>query len=162
MPLRTLLFVIVIAVIGAFAVLNWSAFAANTVISLGFTSLVAPLGLIMLGIVVVMTILFLFFIAYFQTSVLLEARRHAKELHEHRALADQAEASRFTELRSFLTEELAALNQNYVQSQAVIIGKINEVEQQVLHTAKTTENSIVAYVAELDDRLSRGGSSVKP
>ncbi|MBL0230713.1 MAG: hypothetical protein IPP76_07915 [Moraxellaceae bacterium] len=46
MPLRTLLFVIVIAVIGAFAVLNWSAFAANTVISLGFTSLEAPLGLI--------------------------------------------------------------------------------------------------------------------
>ena len=126
MPLRTLLFVIVIAVIGAFAVLNWSAFAANTVISLGFTSLQAPLGLIMLGIVVVMTILFLFFIAYFQPSV------------------------------------LAALNQNYVQSQAVIIGKINEVEQQVLHTAKTTENSIVAYVAELDDRLNRGDSSVKP
>jgi hypothetical protein len=28
-----------------------------------------------------MTILFLFFIAYLQTSVLIEARRHAKELH---------------------------------------------------------------------------------
>jgi hypothetical protein len=42
MPLRTLLFVIVIAVIGAFAVLNWSAFAANTVISLGFYLVTSP------------------------------------------------------------------------------------------------------------------------
>ncbi|MCB1660664.1 MAG: hypothetical protein KDI39_20790, partial [Pseudomonadales bacterium] len=79
MPLRTLLFVIIVALIATFTALNWSAFAANTVISLGFASVQAPLGLIMLGIVVVMTVLFLFFIAYFQTSVLLEARRHAKE-----------------------------------------------------------------------------------
>lgn len=162
MPLRTLLFVIAIALIGAFAVLNWSAFSATTVVSLGFASVQAPLGLIMLGIVIVMTILFLFFIAYLQTSVLLEARRHAKELHTHRELADQAEASRFTELRQFLTEELVSLNQNTVQSQAVIIGKISDVEQQVIHTAKTTENSIVAYVAELDDRLSRGSTAIKP
>ncbi|MCP5174201.1 MAG: LapA family protein [Moraxellaceae bacterium] len=162
MPLRTLLFVIIVALIATFTALNWSAFAANTVISLGFASVQAPLGLIMLGIVVVMTVLFLFFIAYFQTSVLLEARRHAKELHEHRALADQAEASRFTELRQFLSEELAAMNQHTIQSQAVILGKISELEQQVLHTAKTTENSIVAYVAELDERVSRSNHTVQP
>ena len=35
MPLRTLLFVIVIAVIGAFAVLNWSAFAALALVMPG-------------------------------------------------------------------------------------------------------------------------------
>ena len=109
MQLRTLLLVLALALTATFATVNWSAFVAPTTLSLVFTTIEAPLGLIMLAITAVIAVLFLAFIVYLQTSVLLEARRHAKALETQRQLADQAEASRFTELRAFLERELALL-----------------------------------------------------
>ena len=106
MPLRTVLLLVVLAAIALFAALNWSAFLAPTTLTLGFAEVQAPLGLIMLGLVAVLTALFLAYLVYLQTTVLLESRRHAKELQAQRELADQAEASRFTELRGYLDSRL--------------------------------------------------------
>lgn len=50
--------------------------------------------------------LFLVYIELQQAGVILEARRYAKELKARRELADKAEASRFTELRTFIEGEL--------------------------------------------------------
>ena len=94
MKIRTLFLLIVVVVIIVFAALNWSAFMAPTTLSLGFATVQAPLGLIMLGLLVFLTGLFLVFVVYLQTSSLLETRRHARELQANRELADQAEASR--------------------------------------------------------------------
>jgi len=107
MPLRTVLLLIVLAAIALFAALNWSAFLAPTTLSLGFAQVQAPLGLIMLGLIALLTALFLGYLVYLQTTVLLESRRHAKELQAQRELADQAEASRFTELRAYLDARLS-------------------------------------------------------
>lgn len=106
MPLRTVLLLIVLAAIAIFAALNWSAFLAPTTLSLGFAQVQAPLGLIMLGLIAILTALFLGYLVYLQTTVLLESRRHARELQAQRELADQAEASRFTELRAHLDSRL--------------------------------------------------------
>jgi len=100
MPLRTVVLLVVLALIAIFAALNWSAFVAPTTLSLGVTQVQAPLGLIMLALLALLTTLFLFYVAYLQTTVIFEWRRHAKELQAQRELADQAEASRFTELRA--------------------------------------------------------------
>jgi hypothetical protein len=48
-------------------------------------------------------------VVYLQTSVIFEWRRHAKELQTQRELADQAEASRFTELRTHVDTRLTEL-----------------------------------------------------
>ena len=48
MYLRTLLIVFLVAVVAIFAVLNWSAFMSETTLSVGFTSVQAPLGLVLL------------------------------------------------------------------------------------------------------------------
>ena len=80
MYLRTLVILTVLGLIAIFSALNWSAFIAPTVLSLGFTSVEAPLGLILLGIVALLTFLFLVYITYLQSAVLLEGRRHAREL----------------------------------------------------------------------------------
>lgn len=109
MPLRTVVLLIVLALVASFAALNWSAFLAPTTLSLGFAQVQAPLGLIMLGLIAVLTALFLGYLVYLQSTVLLESRRHAKELQAQRELADQAEASRFTELRAYLDARLSEI-----------------------------------------------------
>jgi uncharacterized integral membrane protein len=126
MPLRTVVLLIVLALVAVFAALNWSAFMAPTTLSLGIAQVQAPLGLIMLALMAILTALFLTYLVYVQTTVLLESRRHAKELQAQRVLADQAEASRFTELRTYLESRLTEL-----------------------------ENSLSAQVAEMRDRLDR-------
>jgi predicted deacetylase len=106
MPLRTVLLLILLIAVALFAALNWSAFLQPTILSLGVTQVQAPLGLIMLGLIAFITALFLAYLVYLQTTVLMESRRHAKELQVQRELADQAEASRFTELRTHLDSRL--------------------------------------------------------
>jgi uncharacterized integral membrane protein len=126
MPLRTVVLLIVLAAVAVFAALNWSAFMAPTTLSLGIAQVQAPLGLIMLALMAILTALFLTYLVYVQTTVLLESRRHAKELQAQRVLADQAEASRFTELRTYLETRLTEL-----------------------------ENSLSAQVGEMRDRFER-------
>jgi uncharacterized integral membrane protein len=109
MPLRTVVLLLVLALVTIFAGLNWTAFVAPTTLSFGVAQVQAPLGLIMLGLLAVLTTLFLLYVAYLQTTVILEWRRHAKELQAQRELADQAEVSRFTDLRGHLDTRLAEI-----------------------------------------------------
>ena len=109
MPLRTVVILVVLTLVALFTALNWSAFVAPTTLSLGFAKVQAPLGLIMLALLAILTTLFLLYLVYLQTTVLLETRRHAKELQAQRELADQAEASRFTELRGHLDTRLTEI-----------------------------------------------------
>jgi uncharacterized integral membrane protein len=99
MRLRSLFLLLILALVTAFTALNWSVFMADTPLSLGVTTLHAPLGLIMLGLLVFVVAYGLVYVLYLQTNVLMDTRRNAKELQTHRELADKAEASRFTELR---------------------------------------------------------------
>jgi len=116
MRTRTLFGLLFIVLIVAFAILNWPAFIASTALSAGFFSFEAPLGLTMLCAMGVITLGFVVNMAMWQGSVLLETRRHTKELHTQRALADQAEASRFNELRGALHLEFETLAQRIAQS----------------------------------------------
>jgi uncharacterized integral membrane protein len=109
MPLRTVALLVILALVVIFAVLNWSAFVAPTTLSFGVAHLQAPLGLIMLALLGVVTALFLLYVVYLQTTVIFEWRRREKELQASRELADQAEASRFTELRAHLDTRLSEI-----------------------------------------------------
>ena len=113
---RALVFVVVLAVVALFALANWGAFTALAPLSLGVTTVQAPLGLIMLGLVVFVCVLFTAWMITMQAAALLEARRQTKALHAQRDLADRAEASRFTELRADLMarlDEMANVNAAY-------------------------------------------------
>ena len=123
--------------IGLFALLNWDAFTALTTLNLGVTSVQAPLGLIMLVLVAFLCVLFTVWVISFQASSLMEARRMTRELQVQRDLADKAEASRFTELRS---ELIARLDRLQADSRLV---------------TEQSANSIAAQLGELEDRLDR-------
>jgi uncharacterized integral membrane protein len=109
MSMRTLLLVAVILLIAGFVALNFEAIVQPTTLNLAFSEIQAPLGLVMLGMIVVLLVVFLLALVYFQTSHLMEVRRITREASEQRQLADRAEASRFTELRELLHTEMQAV-----------------------------------------------------
>lgn len=162
MTIRTLLFLIALVAVAAFAALNWSAFTTPTTLSLGLADVQAPLGLVMLGLLVFLTALFLAFVVYLQTSVLVEARRHARELTSHRTLADQAEASRFTELRGFLETELKRLADLDADARAAVLARLDRLDRDLRSELEQSGNTLAAYIGELEDRLERGDQGQRP
>jgi len=162
MKLRTLFFLIVLAAISAFAWLNWFIFITPTILSLGFVEVEAPLGLVMLGVLIFLTALFLVYVVYLQGSVLLEARRHARDLKSSRELADQTETSRFTELRGFLDAELKKQEEIRRVSRTALLLRLDLLERNLSTAAEQTGTSISAYIGELEDRLERGNSNLAP
>jgi hypothetical protein len=137
MGMRTLLLLLVVIALAAFTILNWTAFTTPTSLSLVFASVQAPLGLVMLVIAGLITIAFLLYVAYLQGTVILETRRAARELQSQRQLADQAEASRFTELHKTLEERLDRLDHD------------------LRATVEQTGTVLTAYIGEVEDRLER-------
>lgn len=164
MKVRTLFLLIVLVAISAFVALNWSAFMVPTTLSLGVAVFQAPLGLVMLGLLAFLTALFLVFVVYVQASVLLDARRHARELQANRELADQAEASRFTELRRFLEGELKRLEGLDAESRAAVQARLDQLDHDLRSAVEEAGNTLAAYFGELEDRLERGalGQTVNP
>lgn len=157
MKIRTFLLVVIIAAVAAFVALNWNSFLAPTTLSLGVTVVQAPLGLVMLGLLVFLTALFLIFVVYLQTSFLIEARRNAKELQAKRELADKAEASRLTELRGYLEEGLKRQADLDAESRAAILARLDQLDSDVHSALEQTGNTLSAYLDELEDRLERHG-----
>jgi uncharacterized integral membrane protein len=155
MKLQSLLLLIVFALIAAFAALNWGVFLSTTELSLGYTTVNMPLGLIMLGLLAIVTTLFLMYVVYLQGSVLLEARRHSKELQANRELADQAEASRFTELRTFLDEGLTKQSMQHSDAKEVLLARIDRLEHEFQTYMEQSGNTLAAYIGELEDRIEK-------
>ncbi|MEO8311382.1 MAG: hypothetical protein ABI520_09440 [Caldimonas sp.] len=100
----------------------------------------------MLAIVVGMALLFAGYMAFWQGRLLVEARRHAKELQAQRTLADQAEASRFTELRTAFEDATGRLEARFDATRDALRIELKE-----------ATNSLAAMIGEIDDRAKRGG-----
>lgn len=137
MKMRSLLIVIALAGLVAFVAANWSAFLAPTTLSLGVTTIEAPLGLVMLILLGALTLGFIAFTAYMQTSAVRESRRNAREVQTQRELADRAEASRFTELRTFLESQLQQMHVREDAHRASILDRMDRMER-TLHAAPSS------------------------
>jgi uncharacterized integral membrane protein len=116
-----------------FAILNWSLLTAPASLNFLLFTVEGPLGMILLGATLVLTALAGIYVLSLRTAMLLDMRRHTKELQAQRALADAAEASRFTEL----------------------CARIDALERKLLEALGETANSLSAYVGEVDEKLDR-------
>jgi uncharacterized integral membrane protein len=155
MKVRTLLLLLVLLAIVLFAALNWTVFTTPATLSLLVATVEAPLGVIMLGLLVLLTGVFAIFAGYQQTSTLLEARQQGKRLEAQRKLADEAEASRITELQNLLNSALLRLEQQSVEGRQATLNRLDLLEQN-LRAALTQEGTTLsAYIGELEDRLDR-------
>ena len=144
MSVRSLLVVIVLGLLAIFTIVNWGTFITPTHLSLVVTSVEAPLGLVMLGFTAVLAAVLLGYALKVQINALSDARRQSEELRRQRELADQAEASRFTELRQYLEQELASVKQAQQDS-----------EQRFRDELATSTNTLAACIGEVDERLER-------
>jgi biopolymer transport protein ExbB/TolQ len=155
MNLRSLSITFALAALAVFALMNWAAFTATTTLQLGFAEVQAPLGLIMLVVTGLFSALFLIYIVFQQAGVILEARRYAKELKSHRELADKAEASRFTEMRSYLESELRKIEAQNAAGTRELGQRIEKMEQQLQDRLAESTRVLSAYVGEVDEKLDR-------
>jgi hypothetical protein len=153
MNLRSAIVAVVLALLGAFTLLNWTAFTTPTTLSLGFAEVQAPLGLLMLIITAFLCVLFLGYIVFQQAGVIREARRMSKELKSQRELADSAEASRFTELRSYIAQELAGLAARGERADQSLVERLERLDAALRERIAESERSLSAYVGEVDDKL---------
>jgi uncharacterized integral membrane protein len=146
MRARTFIALLVIALIAAFVILNWVAFTTPTTLSLGLSQFEAPLGMVMLGLLAVVVLGFAAYMALWQGTILVETRRHTKELQAQRELADQAEASRFTELRNAMQAEFAT-----------VVDRLGKAQDALRQEMRDSSNSLAASIGEIEDRLTRQG-----
>ena len=70
---RALVFFLVLVLVGLFALINWPTFSALSPLSLGFTTVQAPLGLIMLGFIAFLCVLFTVWVISLQAGSLMES-----------------------------------------------------------------------------------------
>lgn len=144
MGVRSVFLLIIVLLIAALAALNWATLATPAVISLGLAQVTAPLGLLMLGLTVALAVFFLIYVLYLQSSVLLETRRHTRELTAQRDLADKAEASRFTELRSFLEAQEQKRSARYAELHSALLARVDQ-----------SDHTLAAHLGQLEDRMDR-------
>jgi len=157
MGLRTGILLIVVLLIAALAALNWGTLSTPTSMSLGITQVTAPLGLVMLGLTIVLGIVCLAYVFYLQSSVMLEARRHNKEMQAQRDLADKAEASRFTELRTYLDAQEQARAARHAELQSRLASRIEQLESAFKTRVDQSDNTTAAHIGQLEDRIERRG-----
>jgi len=158
MRIRSLFLLLILTLTGAFTALNWNVFLTNTTLSFGLATLQAPLGLLMLGLLVLVVAYFLVYVLYLQSTVLFDTRRNAKELQLNRELADKAEASRFTELRGFLDAGLKLRAVQDTAAQQAVMARLDTLEKALRASVEQSGNSLSAYIGELEDRLNTQGT----
>ena len=142
---------IVLAVIAFFGFMNWPVLNAPVPLWIGVTTITTPLGsvvLVLFGIVVLLMLIE-------QSAALGETRRYGRDLDAQRKLADQAEASRFTELRNYLSTELARVDQRSADLHGALIAHIDHLERTLRTSLDQQGNSLAATIGELDDRIGR-------
>ena len=146
MNFRLILIILIGVVLGGLSFLNWQTLLSPESVSLGVTTVQAPLGLIILALTVLLAVLFLAYILWLQGTVIIENLRHNKEIAGQREVADKAEASRFTEMRDFVVAEAE-------KNQAALFERIEQLEAQVLRKLDESDNSTAALIGQLDDQL---------
>ena len=155
MGLRSILLIVLLALLAAFAALNWAAFTASTSLTLGFTSVQAPLGLVMLALSALLALVFLGFAFSVRTAALLEGRRQMKELQAQRELADKAEASRITRLQQSLEAGFERMTEQMRMDKNELLARVAQLEQAQAQLITETANGLAAAVGELEDRMAR-------
>lgn len=156
MKSRIALLTLIMVLIGLLAFFNFPYLLQDVQMSLGFTSVQAPLGLILLVLTGLMAIVFVAYVIAMQGSWLLESRAHTKEMAAQRELADKAEASRFTELR-------LGMERLHQEESLRLMQRIDQLQAHLQQRAQDSDNTTAAYMGQLEEQLRKsnafGGAS---
>src|SRR5512141_1984099 len=129
---------VVLALTALFAAMNWPAFNTAQPLWLGFTTITAPLGVLLLGALVVIALLLL----VEQSAALAESRRHAREIDAQRKLAEKAEGSRYAELRAYFAEEMGRAEQRALDTRAALMNRVDALDRDLRAALDQTGSSV--------------------
>lgn len=153
MRARMLFLVLVVLAVAGFAYQNWAEIVRPTTLSFGVLQSQAPLGLILLTLLGVTLLVFLASTATLRTQSLVESRQHAKALHHQRELADKAEASRFTELRTALDSHLRESRQRESVASSELDRAMAQHQRELRNQLEQMYHLLTARFSELERRL---------
>jgi len=137
--------------LAVFTLANWTVLSASSTLSFIVFDVEGPLGVILLGAMLVLVALFVVYALTLKTGMLMESRRHNQELEAQRKLAETAEASRLSELRAQIEREFAQLHDAIVG----VGGRMDSHEQAMKQSLNEAANGLAALVAEMDDKIDR-------
>jgi len=144
-----------LVLLGIFTLANWGVLSAQTTLSFVAFSLEAPLGFLLLGVLLVFVALFTSYVLILRTTMLMDARRYARELEAQHQLAEKAEASRLNELRGQLDQQFAKLLETAEQSRTDLGARFEGMEAALRNSIEESSQSLSAYIGEVDDKLDR-------
>lgn len=153
MRIRMSLLIVAIVLMAGFAALNWSEFVHPAQLSWGWGNGEAPLGLVLLAALALSWVGFLLGSAYLETSYQLAAHRNSKALEAQRVLADKAEASRFTELRSYLESRDALASARESAATAGLEHASKRHQQELLAAIDRLNAKLAVYTGGMAERV---------
>jgi len=163
MKVRAIVVAVLLVLFVVFTLANWSGITAPTQVSLLIAKFEAPLGLILLTLLLVVIASFVVLMLFQQATMNRESRRFSRELAAHRTLADEAEASRFTELRKYLDRRLDRLAEGGGGEQdETLNARIDRLEKGLREHIDQTGNSLAAHIGEVEDRVERLSNGARP
>jgi len=134
-----------------FTLANWAVLTATTTLSFVIFEIEGPLGVILLGAMVVLVTLFVLYAMALRTKMLMASHRHSQELQAQRKLAEAAEASRLSGLQAQMVDEFAQLR-DVIKA---LDDQMAEREKSINQSFDEATNSLSAMVGELDDKVDR-------
>jgi uncharacterized integral membrane protein len=140
-----------LSLLAVFTLANWTVLSASSTLSFIVFDIEGPLGVILLGAMLVLVALFVVYALTLKTGMLMESRRHNQELEAQRKLAEAAEASRLSELRTQIEREFAQLR----DAIGGVDGRMDGHEQAMKQSLNEAANGLAALVAEMDDKIDR-------
>jgi len=137
--------------LAVFTLANWAVLTAPTLLSFVAFHVEGPLGVILLGVTLFLVALFVLYALMLRTNMLMESRRHNMELQAQRKLAESAEASRLSELRTQIDHEFVQLR----GSVGDVDARLDKLEQSMKQSLDEAANGLAALVGEMDDKIDR-------
>lgn len=121
----TIFWSLVAAIHAVFVIANWRVLTAQTELNLLVTRVTAPLGLVMLGSMAALTLLFLVFVVWLETRALVRAG--VKRTPDGTESSSQA----FADLRTTLERQLGGFQDETAQSLQEVRASVERLEQLV-------------------------------
>lgn len=162
---RIAFIVLAVLVVGAIAALNWPEFSRPEPLSFGVLTATVPVGVLMLVLMGIVLAVFLVGSAIQESRYLLDHRRHARALHAQRELADNAEASRFTDLRQQLDTHVRESRQRETIVATEFEKRVMQSHNELRTQLERMHQVIAGHLVELESRIGprdARGDNVRP
>ncbi len=153
MRARLLFIVVAIVLVAGFAAQNWPEFQRTAPLNFGVVVSNAPLGTILLVVLLVSLLVFLISSAAQESRHLMEHRRYSRSLEAQRDLAEKAEASRYTELRQHIDTNLREGRQRDALAGTEFEKAMVQGQRELRNQLEQLNRTLTTQRAELESRL---------